>query len=99
MKRIFCIISLIVFISLVFSGCGKNMMEAKVVTGEDTEKVTGPASAEPEAPAEPEAQAEPEAEEPQPEPEVTSVTQEELDRLKEDLESLEAEDLGGLSED
>ena len=30
---------------------------------------------------------------------VTSITQEDLDKLKADIENLEAEDLGGLSND
>lgn len=94
MKKIICIVGLVLLFSLFVSGCADQKPQEKTaqeIDHEDTET---------EVPVGTETVQQDEANEnDDAESNVTSVTQEELDKLKEDIGKLEAEDLGGLSSD
>ncbi len=112
MKRQSCIVlASIAVLVLLISGCGQQTEPAEPIT--TTEKVTEIAeptediSEETRTDTEPEQGPEEGPSEAGQEPEdkagiemvTTTVSQEELDKLKEDLEEIQIEDLGGLSEE
>ena len=103
MKKIVCLTGLILLVALLLCGCADQQPQEK------TDNFVQPEETATEAPAESDT-AEPDTVEPDTtEPgtdlpdqqettgNVSSVTQEELDKLKADIEGLEVEDLGGLS--
>lgn len=94
MKKIICIVGLVLLFSLFVSGCADQKPQEKTtqeIDHDDTET---------EVPVGTETTQQDEANDiDDAESNVTSVTQEELDKLKEDIGKLEAEDLGGLSSD
>ncbi|MFH1638562.1 MAG: hypothetical protein ABIB71_09110 [Candidatus Woesearchaeota archaeon] len=101
MKNIIPLAIALVAICLLISGCAQPQAET-LLGAEQAAAAEEPAEEEPAPEAEEPAAEEPEEEEPAPEePEedvASALTQEELDQLKADLEGMEFEDLGGLSE-
>ncbi len=97
MKKIVCLTGLILLITLLLCGCADQQPQEKTDNVQPEETATE-ASAE-SGTTEPDT-AEPGTDLPDQQEttgNVSSVTQEELDKLKADIEGLEAEDLGGLS--
>lgn len=89
MKRIIYITGIILILSLLLSGCANRPQDnpAQDMGQEEATKVVA---------TEPAQQDDITATPPS---NVSSITQEDLDKLKADIENLEAEDLGGLSND
>lgn len=102
MKKIVCLTGLILLVALLLCGCADQQPQEKTDNAQPEETATEASaesgttesdSIEPDT-------AEPGTDLPDQEEttgNVSSVTQEELDKLKADIEELEAEDLGGLS--
>lgn len=87
MKKIVCLTGLILLVGLLFCGCADQQPQEKTDDAQPEETAT-------------EVSAESATDLPDQQEttgNVSSVTQEELDKLKADIEGLEAEDLGGLS--
>jgi PBP1b-binding outer membrane lipoprotein LpoB len=97
MKKIVCLTGLILLVALLLCGCADQQPQQKTdivhpeetATEVSTESGTGESSTVESGTALPDQQ--------NTTGNVSSVTQEELDKLKADIEGLEAEDLGGLS--
>lgn len=90
MKRIIYITGIILILSLLLSGCANRPQEDQTQDA-GQEEATKVVATEP-------AQQD-DLTTISPPPNVSSITQEDLDKLKTDIENLEAEDLGGLSND
>lgn len=96
-KRIIYLTGIILLISLVFCGCADQCKQDTTIPDVDQiETETKPLN---ELPDEIETGPEDEQNNNTSGSNISSITQEELDQLKADIEKLEAEDLGGLSND
>lgn len=78
MRRIACILLVMLMVSVVLAGCGRPRQQPPGAA-QPAGPAAGPADGGTSGPG--------------------SVTQEDLDKLKADIENLNAEDLGGLTED
>ncbi|TFH43492.1 MAG: hypothetical protein E4G94_04810 [ANME-2 cluster archaeon] len=90
MKRIIYITGIILILSLLLSGCANRPQDdpAQDMGQEEATKVVATETNQPDEVATTGTPSN-----------VSSITQEDLDKLKADIENLEAEDLGGLSND
>lgn len=90
MKRIIFITGIILILGLLLSGCANRPQDnpAQDIGQEEATAVVATEPAQPD-----------EETTTNPPSNVSSITQEDLDKLKADIENLEAEDLGGLSND
>ena len=87
MKKIVCLTGLLLLVTLLLCGCANQQPQEKTDNAQPEETVS-------------EVSTESGTDVPDQQgttDNVSSVTQEELDKLKADIEGLEAEDLGGLS--
>ncbi|MBN2489205.1 MAG: hypothetical protein JXA98_09260 [Methanosarcinaceae archaeon] len=94
MKKKICVVGLVLLFGLFASGCADQQPQEKTTQEIDHEDTETDIPVGTETPHQDEANENDYAES-----NVTSVTQEELDKLKEDIGKLEADDLGGLSGD
>ena len=97
MKKIVCLTGLILLVALLFCGCADQQPQEKTDDAQPEETATEVSAESSTVESGTTESATDLLDQQETTGNVSSVTQEELDKLKADIEGLEAEDLGGLS--